>query len=120
MWRGVELGRRGRKRQLEREDAYWRLIGAGVGTAEVPVVIEGTPDVGAIEVREAEEDPPARLAAFRDGEVIGYVRSEHHDDVSRLLAIGVPLSITLMEEGAMRIHVNDPTERTAWLGQDGQ
>ena len=52
-----------------------------------------------------------------DGEVVGYVRSEHHDDVSRLLAIGVPLSISLTEEGAMRIIVNDPTERTAWLGE---
>ena len=49
----------------------------------------------------------------------GYVRAEHHDDVSRLLAIGVPLSITLTEEGNMRILVNDPTERTAWLDEDG-
>ena len=84
---------------------------------EVPIVLEGSPDAGDIEIREAEEDPPPRLAAFRDGEVVGYVRSEHHDDVSRLLAIGVPLSITLTEEGAMRILVNDPTERTAWLGE---
>jgi len=86
---------------------------------EVRLVIEGSPDAGDIEVREAEEDPPPRLAAFRDGEVVGYVRSEHHDDVSRLLAIGVPLSIMLTEERTMRILVNDPTERTAWLGEDG-
>ncbi len=86
---------------------------------EVPLVIEGSPDIGDIDVREAAEDPPPRLAAFRDGEVVGYVRSEHHDDVGRLLAIGVPLSITLTEEGAMRILVNDPTERTAWLGGEG-
>ena len=36
---------------------------------EVPLVIEGSPDAGDIEVREAEEDPPPRLAAVRDGEV---------------------------------------------------
>lgn len=30
-------------------------------------------------------------------------RSGHHDDVSRLLAIGIPISITLTGEGAMRI-----------------
>ncbi|WP_103938416.1 helix-turn-helix domain-containing protein [Thermomonospora echinospora] len=30
----MELGRRGRKRQLELEDEYWRLILAGVGTVE--------------------------------------------------------------------------------------
>ncbi|MGI8445785.1 MAG: hypothetical protein ACR2MP_01070 [Streptosporangiaceae bacterium] len=83
---------------------------------EVPLVIQGSPDVGDIDVRAAEEDPP-RLAAFRDGQVVGYVRSEHHDDVSRLLAIGVPLSLTLTEEGAIRILVNDPTERTVWLGE---
>ena len=58
------------------------------------------------------------MAAFRDGELVGYVRSEHQDDVSRLLAIGIPLSLSLTEEGAMRIIVNDPTERTAWLGDD--
>jgi hypothetical protein len=85
---------------------------------EIPIVLEGSPDAGDIEIREAEEEPPPRLAAWRDGEVVGYVRSEHHDDVSRLLAIGVPLSISLTEGGAMRIIVNDPTERTAWLGED--
>jgi hypothetical protein len=86
---------------------------------EIQLVVEGSPDAGDIEVREADEDPPPRLAAFRDGQVVGYVRSEHHDDVSRLLAVGVPLSITLTEEGTMRILVNDPTERNAWLGHDG-
>ena len=38
---------------------------------EVPLVVEGSPDAGDIEIREAEEDPPPRLAAFRDGEVVG-------------------------------------------------
>jgi len=85
---------------------------------EIPIVLEGSPDTGDIEIREADEDPPPRLAAWRDGEVLGYVRSEHQDDVSRVLAIGVPLSISLTEEGAVRIIVNDPTERTAWLGED--
>lgn len=85
---------------------------------EVPLVIEDTPDAGEIDVRPIDEDPPPRLAAFRDGEVAGYVRPGHHDDVSRLLAIGIPLSITLTEEGAMRITVNDPAERTAWLDED--
>jgi hypothetical protein len=85
---------------------------------EIQLVVESSPGAGDIEVREADEDPPPRLAALRDGQVVGYVRSEHHDDVSRLLAIGVPLSITLTEECTMRILVNDPTERTAGLGQD--
>lgn len=87
--------------------------------SNVRLVIEGSSDTGDIDVGEAEEDPPPRLAEFRDGQVVGYVRSEHHDDVSLLLAIGVPLSITLTEEGTMRILVSDPTKRTAWLGGDG-
>ncbi len=86
---------------------------------EVPLLIEGSPDPGDVEVREAEEDPPPRLAAFRDGQALGYVRSAHHDDVSRLLAIGVPLSITLTEDRTMRILVNDPTERAAWFREAG-
>lgn len=85
---------------------------------EIPLVIEGSPEAGNLEIREAEEELPPRLAAFRDSEVIGYVRSEHQDDVGRLLAIGVPLSMTLTEEGSLRIVVNDPTERTAWLEED--
>jgi hypothetical protein len=37
--------------------------------------------------------------------------------MSRLLAIGVPLSITLTESRALHIRVNDPTERTSWFGE---
>ncbi len=66
-----------------------------------------------------DEDPPPRLAACRDGQVAGYIRPHHHDDLSRLLAIGVPLSITLTEELMMRILVNYPTERAVWFGDAG-
>jgi hypothetical protein len=44
---------------------------------EIPIVVEGSPDTGDVEIREAEEDPPPRLAAFRHGQVMGYVRAEH-------------------------------------------
>jgi hypothetical protein len=86
----------------------------------VPLVIEGEPTPGAVEVREVDEAAPPRLAAFRDGQVVGYVRSGHHDDVSRLLAIGVPLSISLTEELNMQILVNDPTERPVWFRNAGR
>jgi hypothetical protein len=81
----------------------------------VPLVIEGSPIPGTVEVKEVDEAPPPRLAAFRDAQIMGYVPSSHHEDVSRLLAIGVPLSITLSEELTMRILVNDPTERPMWF-----
>lgn len=67
-------------------------------------------------MEEIDEAPPPRLAAFRDGQVVGCVRSGHHDDVSRLLAIGVPLWINLTEERTMRIRVNDPIGRPLWFG----
>ena len=87
---------------------------------EVPLEVEGVPTPGVVELRELEEDPPPRLAAFRDGQVVGYVRPGHHEDVNRLVAIGVPLSITMTEELTMQILVNDPTERTVWFGEAGQ
>ena len=83
---------------------------------EIPIVLEGSPDAGDIEIREAEEDPPPRLAAWRDGEVVGYVRSEHQDDVSRLLAIGVPLSIIADRGGGDADHRQRPDRADRLVG----
>jgi hypothetical protein len=85
---------------------------------DVPIEVEGSPSPGTVELREVNEDPPPRLAVYRDGQVVGYVRPRHHDDVSRLLAIGVPLSVAVTEELTMQILVNDPTERTAWFSDN--
>jgi hypothetical protein len=62
---------------------------------EIPVEAAGSPSPGPVELGEADEDPPPRLAAFRDGQVVGYVPPGHHEDVNRLLDTGVPLSITM-------------------------
>ncbi|MGO9496416.1 MAG: hypothetical protein ACLQA5_06845 [Solirubrobacteraceae bacterium] len=86
---------------------------------DVPTVIDGSSIPGAVEVGEVDEAPPPRLAAFRDGQLVGYVRSAHHDDVSRLLAIRVSLSISLTEDQTMRILVDDPTGRPRWFGEAG-
>lgn len=83
---------------------------------EVPLDIEGNPAPGVVELRELEEELPAPIAAVHDGEVVGYVRSGYHDDVSRLLAIGIPLVVELSEDMALRININDPTERAGWFG----
>ena len=83
---------------------------------EVPLS-EARPGAGAVELRElVEEEPPARIAAVQGGAVVGYVRSGYHDDVSRLLAIGIPLVVELSEDMALRININDPTERAGWFG----
>jgi hypothetical protein len=94
----------------------WVLAGEIV---DVPLVMDGSPIPGAVEVGEIDEAPPPRLAAFPDGQLTGYVHSSHHDDVSRLLAIGVPLSISLTEDQTMRILVDDPTGRPGWFGEAG-
>jgi hypothetical protein len=85
----------------------------------VPLEVQGALTPGTVELREVDEDPPPRLAAFRDGQVVGYIRPRHHEDVSRLLAIGVPLSIAVTEELTMQILVNNPTEREAWFSSAG-
>jgi hypothetical protein len=86
---------------------------------DVPLVIDGSPIPGAVEVGEVDEAPPPRLATFRDGQVVGYIGPAHHDDVSRLLAIGVPLSISLTEDQTMQILVDDPTGRPGWFSEAG-
>jgi hypothetical protein len=40
----------------------------------VPFEVQGAPNPGAVELRDVDEDPPPRLAAFRDGQIVGYVR----------------------------------------------
>jgi DEAD/DEAH box helicase len=37
---------------------------------DVPLEVEGEPSLGAVELRAVDEDPPPRLAAFRDGQVV--------------------------------------------------
>ncbi|MFG2004764.1 transposase [Spirillospora sp. NPDC048911] len=58
----MELGRRGRKRQLDVEDAYWRLILAGVGTVEACRQVGITRKTGYRWRAERGGVPPARLA----------------------------------------------------------
>jgi hypothetical protein len=50
---------------------------------------------------------------------VGYIRPRHHDGVSRLLAIGVPLSIATSEKVTIRILVIDPTDRAMWFSGAG-
>ena len=83
---------------------------------EVPLVMEGSPAPGVAELRELEEDPPARIAAVQDGAVVGHVRPGYHDDVRRLLMIGIPLVVEVSQDMAVRIRIDDPTERGAWFG----
>ncbi|MEK7424784.1 MAG: DEAD/DEAH box helicase [Actinomycetota bacterium] len=82
---------------------------------DVPLIVEAAVGEGPVELREADEPAPQRLAVFRDDELVGYVRSEHQDDITRLRAIGVPLIVSLGDPETMRIRIDDPTNRAAWF-----
>lgn len=83
-------------------------------TVVVPFNAESSVD-GTVELQEAEEGHPRRIAAFKDDVLVGYIRSEHHDDINRLRATGVPLVISRADEQAIRIRIDDPTTRSAWF-----
>jgi hypothetical protein len=87
---------------------------------QVPLLLDPSAMAGPVEMKEVDEPSPPPLAAFRDGQLLGDVRANHHDDVSRLLAVGVPLTTWLADDLLMRIRTNDPTERTAWFATSDQ
>jgi len=58
----MEMGRRGRKRQLLVEDEYWKLILAGVGTVQVCRLVGITRKTGYRWRAERGGVPPVRLA----------------------------------------------------------
>jgi hypothetical protein len=55
---------------------------------------------------------------YQADQLVGYVRSSYQDDVARLLSIGVPLTTVVDDELAVRLRIDDPTERTAWFETD--
>src|SRR3954447_23379859 len=56
------MGRRGRKRQLDRESEYWALLKSGVGTVEACRIVGVTRKTGYRWRAENGGIPPARLA----------------------------------------------------------
>lgn len=84
-------------------------------TVDLELVVESATPAGPATLKEVAEPSPARLAAFQGDQLVGYIGATFHDDVSRLLAIGVPLTTTLTDDFTLQIRINDPTERTAWF-----
>lgn len=84
-------------------------------TVELP--LEGTAPTpeGSVTLNEVDEASPARIAAQRDGRMVGYIGAALHDDVSRLMATGIPLTCTLTEERRLRIRIDDPADTAAWF-----
>jgi len=82
---------------------------------DVPLQLDPAASPGPVDLREVDELPLPRLAAFRGSQLMGYVRSGHHDDVGRLRSVGVPLTTVLADDLVMRIRIDDPTIRTAWF-----
>jgi hypothetical protein len=87
-------------------------------TVEAPVLLQISPVAGPAQLREADEQSPPRIAVYQADQLVGYVRSSYQDDVARLLSIGVPLTTVVDDELAVRLRIDDPTERTAWFETD--
>ena len=84
-------------------------------TVEVPLDIDNASSEGSVVLHEADGPEPRRIAVVRGPVILGYVRSEHHDDITRLRSIGVPLILGLTEQNSMTLRIDDPTSRTAWF-----
>jgi hypothetical protein len=71
-----------------------------------------------LELRELDEDSPARLGAWQANRLIGIVPPRLHDDVARLLRTGVPLEMALELEPVPRVVVRttNPVTEVAWFG----
>lgn len=83
----------------------------------IDVALEVTtpsPD-GPVSLRAVDEASPARIAAFRGDDLVGYIGASLHDDVSRLLAVGIPLTCALTEDSGLRIRIDDPADAVAWF-----
>jgi hypothetical protein len=87
-------------------------------TVEAPVLLQISPVAGPAQLREADEQSPPRIAVYQADQLVGYVRSSSQDDVARLLSSGVPLTTVVDDELAVRLRIDDPTERTAWFETD--
>lgn len=84
-------------------------------TIDIALVGVSPTPAGPATLQEVDETAPARVAAFRGDRLIGYVGAALHDDVSRLLAVGVPLTCTLTDDQALQVRINDPADRAAWF-----
>jgi hypothetical protein len=82
---------------------------------EIPIMGGAAGESGPVTVRRADEDEPQRLTVVRASAVVGFIRSEHHDDVARLLAIGLPLTLVKNSDVTLTLRLNDPADRATPL-----
>jgi hypothetical protein len=103
--------------------AFTRATDAGVTSralagdvVELPITAGADVPDGPVELVHADELPPAAIVAVRNGEFVGALGPRHHDDVARLLTVGVPLIATVGPGPVLRIRVEGPEQFEAWTG----
>ena len=84
-------------------------------TVELSVSVEPSVEPGLVTIRGVDEPAPARLGLFRGDQVVGYLPAAEHEDVRRLLEVGVPMIATLSEQLTLLLTITDPTQRPAWF-----
>jgi hypothetical protein len=61
-----------------------------------------------------DEAEPARIGVYQGDALTGYVGATYYDDVQRLLAIGIPLTVSVSQD-AVQIRIDDPASRSSWF-----
>jgi hypothetical protein len=82
----------------------------------VPVSLAAGLGAGGVVVMKVDEPAPARLGLFRDERLIGYVAAAVHDDMRRLIELGIPVVTDVSADLSLHVTVTDPTQRPAWFG----
>jgi hypothetical protein len=87
----------------------------GGEAVRLPLTINSPAPPGPVTVAVLNEAVPARIAALRADTVLGYVGASLQDDVSRLLATGVPIQATLTDDSSLEIKMDNPTDSPGWF-----
>lgn len=84
-------------------------------TVELPLVRSSAGSSGHALLRLVDEEEPARVGVYQGHHLVGVVGADLHDDVRRLVAIGIPLTVSV-SGGNVQIRIDDPTSRSSWFG----
>lgn len=95
-----------------------RLISKALAGEQVrvPLTMAGEPQTGTLTLRPLEEPAPSRLGLWAEGTVVAFVAERYHDDVARLLRLGVPLELRLKsEERLLVLRAREPEGDPEWF-----
>jgi hypothetical protein len=97
-------------------DAY---VAARVLAGEtVELTAESGATSGPVQLSHIDETAPPRIGIWRDGDLVGHVSAKYHEDLDRLLEVGVPLIVQLeagFTEATIQIRAIAPETDPDWF-----